>query len=247
MLKINNLKKSFGGIVATDNVNLELKKQTINAIIGPNGAGKTTLFNLITGKLKTDAGSVFIEDREITNLDETETTHIGIARAFQITNIFPNLTVYESIKLALLSKKNGLNNMWTRFKDHNINSDADDIMKLAGLIKSKNLVSSELSHGDQKLLDIALALCLKPKLLLLDEPTAGMGPEERWKMIDRIKELWKKTQITILFIEHDMDIVFGIAQKIFVLQQGAILATGKPKDIKKNQKVIKAYLGGGKK
>tara|TARA_Y100001936_G_C15955751_1_gene602764 strand:- start:368 stop:1111 length:744 start_codon:yes stop_codon:yes gene_type:complete len=247
MLKINNLKKSFGGIVATDNVNLELKKQTINAIIGPNGAGKTTLFNLITGKLKTDAGSVFIEDREITNLDETETTHIGIARAFQITNIFPNLTVYESIKLALLSKKNGLNNMWTRFKDHNINSDADDIMKLAGLIKSKNLVSSELSHGDQKLLDIALALCLKPKLLLLDEPTAGMGPEERWKMIDRIKELWKKTQITILFIEHDMDIVFGIAQKIFVLQQGAILAAGKPKDIKKNQKVIKAYLGGGKK
>tara|TARA_Y100001935_G_scaffold59690_1_gene49959 strand:- start:3479 stop:4222 length:744 start_codon:yes stop_codon:yes gene_type:complete len=247
MLKINNLKKSFGGIVATDNVNLELKKQTINAIIGPNGAGKTTLFNLITGKLKTDAGSVFIEDREITNLDETETTHIGIARAFQITNIFPNLTVYESIKLALLSKKNGLNNMWTRFKDHNINSDADDIMKLAGLIKSKNLVSSELSHGDQKLLDIALALCLKPKLLLLDEPTAGMGPEERWKMIDRIKELWKKTKITILFIEHDMDIVFGIAQKIFVLQQGAILAAGKPKDIKKNQKVIKAYLGGGKK
>ena len=247
MLKINNLKKSFGGIVATDNVNLELEKQTINAIIGPNGAGKTTLFNLITGKLKTDAGSVFIEDREITNLDETETTHIGIARAFQITNIFPNLTVYESIKLALLSKKNGLNNMWTRFKDHNINSDADDIMKLAGLIKSKNLVSSELSHGDQKLLDIALALCLKPKLLLLDEPTAGMGPEERWKMIDRIKELWKKTKITILFIEHDMDIVFGIAQKIFVLQQGAILATGKPKDIKKNQKVIEAYLGGGKK
>ena len=247
MLKINNLKKSFGGIIATDNVNLELEKQTINAIIGPNGAGKTTLFNLITGKLKTDSGSIFIENIEITNLDETETTHIGIARAFQITNIFPNLTVYESIKLALLSKKNGLNNMWTRFKDHKVNSDADDIMRLAGLIKSKNIVSSELSHGDQKLLDIALALCLKPKLLLLDEPTAGMGPEERWKMIDRIKELWKKTKITIVFIEHDMDIVFGIAQKIFVLQQGAILAEGKPQDIKKNQKVIKAYLGGGKK
>ena len=247
MLKINNLKKSFGGIVATDNVNLELEKQTINAIIGTNGAGKTTLFNLITGKLKTDSGSIFIENREITNLDETETTHIGIARAFQITNIFPNLTVYESIKLALLSKKNGLNNMWTRFKDHKVNSDADDTMKLAGLIKTKNTVSSELSHGDQKLLDIALALCLKPKLFLLDEPTAGMGPEERWKMIDRIKELWKKTKITILFIEHDMDIVFGIAQKIFVLQQGAILAAGNPKDIKKNQKVNKAYLGGGKK
>ena len=247
MLKINNLvdfKKCKSFIKP---VNLELEKQTINAIIGPNGAGKTTLFNLITGKLKTDSGSIFIENRELTNLDETETTHIGIARAFQITNIFPNLTVYESIKLALLSKKNGLNNMWTRFKDHKVNNDADDIMKLAGLIKSKNTVSSELSHGDQKLLDIALALCLKPKLLLLDEPTAGMGPEERWKMIDRIKELWKKTKITIVFIEHDMDIVFGIAQKIFVLQQGAILAEGNPQEIKKNQKVIKAYLGGGKK
>ena len=118
---------------------------------------------------------------------------------------------------------------------------------MQGLTKSKNIISSELSHGDQKLLDIALALCLKPKLLLLDEPTAGMGPEERWKMIDRIRELWKKTKITILFIEHDMDIVFGIAQKIYVLQQGAVLAAGQPKDIKKNQKVIKAYLGGGKK
>ena len=226
MLKINNLKKSFGGIVATDNVNLELEKQTINAIIGPNGAGKTTLFNLITGKLKSDSGSIFIENREITNLDETETTHIGIARAFQITNIFPNLTVYESIKLALLSKKNGLNNMWTRFKNHKVNNDAG---------------------GQKKKLVIALSLLSEPKLLLLDEPTAGMGPEERWKMIDRIKELWKKTKITIVFIEHDMDIVFGIAQKIFVLQQGAILAEGNPQEIKKNQKVIKAYLGGGKK
>ena len=247
MLKINNLVKSFGGIIATDKVNLELQKQTINAVIGPNGAGKTTLFNLITGKLKPDSGKVFIEGKEITNLDETETTHMGIARAFQITNIFPNLTVYESIKLAILSKQNGLNNMWTRFKDHNVNGEANNIMNLAGLTKSKNIISSELSHGDQKLLDIALALCLKPKLLLLDEPTAGMGPEERWKMIDRIRELWKKTKITILFIEHDMDIVFGIAQKIYVLQQGAVLAAGQPKDIKKNQKVIKAYLGGGKK
>ncbi|MBT35544.1 MAG: ABC transporter ATP-binding protein [Rickettsiales bacterium] len=247
MLKINNLEKSFGGIIATDNVTLELQKQTINAVIGPNGAGKTTLFNLITGKLKPDSGKVFVENKEITNLNETETTQMGIARAFQITNIFPNLTVYESIKLAILSKHNGLNNMWTRFKDHNVNYEADKIMELAGLTKSKNIISSELSHGDQKLLDIALALCLKPKLLLLDEPTAGMGPEERWKMIDRIKELWKKTKITILFIEHDMDIVFGIAQKIYVLQQGAILAEGQPKDIKKDQKVIKAYLGGGKK
>jgi len=247
MLKLTKLSKSFGGVVATNNVSLELKKQTINAVIGPNGAGKTTLFNLITGKLISDSGKIYLDNNNITNLSEPEITHLGIARAFQITNIFPSLTVYESIKLALLSKSNGLNNMWTRFKNHQINNSANEIIELAGMVKSKNIVSSELSHGDQKLLDIALALSLNPKILLLDEPTAGMGPEERWKMIERIKDLWKKTKMTILFIEHDMDIVFDIAQKIYVLQQGAILAEGSPQIIKKDKEVIKAYLGGGKK
>ncbi len=247
MLKLTKLSKSFGGVVATNNVSLELKKQTINAVIGPNGAGKTTLFNLITGKLISDSGKIYLDNNNITNLSEPEITHLGIARAFQITNIFPSLTVYESIKLALLSKSNGLNNMWTRFKDHQINNSANEIIELAGMVKSKNIVSSELSHGDQKLLDIALALSLNPKILLLDEPTAGLGPEERWKMIERIKDLWKKTKMTILFIEHDMDIVFDIAQKIYVLQQGAILAEGSPQIIKKDKEVIKAYLGGGKK
>ena len=247
MLKLKKLSKSFGGVVATNNVSLELKKQTINAVIGPNGAGKTTLFNLITGKLISDSGKIYLDNNNITNLSEPEITHLGIARAFQITNIFPSLTVYESIKLALLSKSNGLNNMWTRFKNHQINNSANEIIELAGMVKSKNIVSSELSHGDQKLLDIALALSLNPKILLLDEPTAGMGPEERWKMIERIKDLWKKTKMTILFIEHDMDIVFDIAQKIYVLQQGAILAEGSPQIIKKDKEVIKAYLGGGKK
>ena len=246
-LELKNVTKDFGSTSIIRGANLGIKKGEIHSLIGPNGAGKSTLYNLISGVYKVTSGYIKFNGLNIENLPSHEIYRLGLSRSFQITNIFPNLTVYESIKLALLSKKNGLNNMWTRFKDHKVNNDADDIMKLAGLIKSKNTVSSELSHGDQKLLDIALALCLKPKLLLLDEPTAGMGPEERWKMIDRIKELWKKTKITILFIEHDMDIVFGIAQKIYVLQQGAILAEGQPKDIKKDQKVIKAYLGGGKK
>ena len=160
MLKLINLSKSFGGIFATNNVSLELKKESINAVIGPNGAGKTTLFNLITGKLKADSGKVFLEEQNITNLSETEITHLGIARAFQIANIFPTLSVYESIKLAILSKKHGLYNMWGRFSDHSINIEANQIAKLSGLYKVKNIICSELSHGDQKLLDIALALAL---------------------------------------------------------------------------------------
>tara|TARA_B110000196_G_scaffold30804_1_gene23354 strand:- start:280 stop:1023 length:744 start_codon:yes stop_codon:yes gene_type:complete len=247
MLKIDKVSKSFGGIIATDNVSMEIQPNSINALIGPNGAGKTTLFNLITGKIDIDEGQIFIENNNITNLKETDITHLGIARAFQITNIFPTLSVQDSIKVALLAKQYGLNNMWNRFKAHSINNEAESIAKLSGLTKSYNTISSALSHGDQKLLDIALALALKPKVLLLDEPTAGMGPEERWKMIDRIQKLWKKTKMTVLFIEHDMDIVFDIAQNIYVLQQGAIIAEGTPKEIKSNKKVIKAYLGGGKK
>jgi len=247
MLKIDKVSKSFGGIIATNNVSIELKPNSINALIGPNGAGKTTLFNLITGKINIDKGQVFIKNNNITNLKETEITRLGVARAFQITNIFPSLTVKESIKLALLAKQHGLNNMWDRFITHSINEETENIAKLAGLTKVYNTISSELSHGDQKLLDVALALALKPRVLLLDEPTAGMGPEERWKMIKKIQDLWEKTKMTILFIEHDMDIVFDIAQKIYVLQQGAIIAEGNPSEIKNNQKVIKAYLGGGKK
>ena len=247
MLKIDKVSKSFGGIIATDNVSMEIQPNSINALIGPNGSGKTTLFNLITGKIDIDEGQIFIENNNITNLKESEITHLGIARAFQITNIFRTLSVKDSIKVALLAKQHGLNNMWNRFKTHSINNEAESIAKLSGLTKSYNTISSALSHGDQKLLDIALALALKPKVLLLDEPTAGMGPEERWKMIDRIQKLWKKTKMTVLFIEHDMDIVFDIAQNIYVLQQGAIIAEGTPKEIKSNKKVIKAYLGGGKK
>ena len=247
MLKLDKLSKSFGGILATDNVSLELKPNSINAVIGPNGAGKTTLINLITGKISLDKGQIFIGNKNITNLTESEITHLGVARAFQITNIFPTLSVKDSIKVALLAKQHGLNNMWNRFKTHSINNEAEIIAKLSGWTKSYDTISSELSHGDQKLLDIALALALKPKVLLLDEPTAGMGPEERWKMIDRIQKLWEKTKMTVLFIEHEMDIVFDTAQNIYVLQQGSIIAEGTPKEIKNNKKVIEAYLGGGKK
>ena len=247
MLILKNVTKSFGGIMATKDISMKLKPGSINAIIGPNGAGKTTLFNLITGKIKSDTGNIFIENKNITGLSEVEITHLGIARAFQITNIFPTFTVKESIMAAILSKYSGLHNVWLRFKSHPVQEESENVAKITGLEKVLNIRGEELSHGDQKLLDIALALAMKPKILLLDEPTAGMGPEERWKMINKVKELWKKTKMTLVFIEHDMDIVFDVAQKVFVLQQGKILAEGLPKEIRKNQGVIDAYLGGGQK
>ena len=247
MLVLKNVTKSFGGIMATKDISMKLKPGSINAIIGPNGAGKTTLFNLISGKIKSDTGNIFIENKNITGLSEVEITHLGIARAFQITNIFPTFTVKESIMAAILSKYSGLHNVWLRFKSHPVQEESENVAKITGLEKVLNIRGEELSHGDQKLLDIALALAMKPKILLLDEPTAGMGPEERWKMINKVKELWKKTKMTLVFIEHDMDIVFDVAQKVFVLQQGKILAEGLPKEIRKNQGVIDAYLGGGQK
>ena len=247
MLVLKNVTKSFGGIMATKDISMKLKPGSINAIIGPNGAGKTTLFNLITGKIKSDTGNIFIGNKNITSLSEVEITRLGIARAFQITNIFPTFTVKESIMAAILAKYNGLHNVWLRFKSHPVQEESENVAKITGLEKVLNIRGEELSHGDQKLLDIALALAMKPKILLLDEPTAGMGPEERRKMINKVKELWKKTKMTLVFIEHDMDIVFDVAQKVFVLQQGKILAEGLPKEIKKNQGVIDAYLGGGQK
>ena len=243
MLVLKNVTKSFGGIMATKDISMKLKPGSINAIIGPNGGGKTTLFNLITGKIKSDTGNIFIENKNITGLSEVEITHLGIARAFQITNIFPTFTVKESIMAAILSKYSGLHNVWLRFKSHPVQEESENVAKITGLEKVLNIRGEELSHGDQKLLDIALALAMKPKILLLDEPTAGMGPEERWKMINKVKELWKKTKMTLVFIEHDMDIVFDVAQKVFVLQQGKILAEGLPKEIRKNKGVIDAYLG----
>ena len=247
MLVLKNVTKSFGGITATKDISMKLKPGSINAIIGPNGAGKTTLFNLITGKIKSDTGNIFIENKNITGLSEVEITHLGIARAFQITNIFPTFTVKESIMAAILAKYNGLHNVWLRFKSHPVQEESENVAKITGLEKVLNIRGEELSHGDQKLLDIALALAMQPKILLLDEPTSGMGPEERRKMINKVKELWKKTKMTLVFIEHDMDIVFDVAQKVFVLQQGKILAEGLPKEIRKNQGVIDAYLGGGQK
>ena len=242
-LELRNLRKNFGGVVATDDVSLVFEPGTLSAIIGPNGAGKTTLFHLITGKLPPSAGAVLLDGTVITGLDRREIVRRGIGRAFQVANLFPSFSVAHALAAALMAHEGRTASLLRGFPPADIAMRAEEVMALCGLTHLAQRESKNLSHGDQKLLDIALALALNPKVLLLDEPTAGMGPDERWRMIERVHELWQARGLTLVFIEHDMDIVFKIAQSVRVLRYGAVLAEGPPEEIRRNPAVIEAYLG----
>lgn len=243
MLKVEDLHKSFGGVSAMNGVSLEFPERSLSAVIGPNGAGKTTFFNLITGAFAPDAGRVLLAGEDIAGMSAPQIVRRGIGRAFQIANIFPTLTVREAIYGAVNAHRHRHAKLARRFPLAESQAKADEVLQLVGLNARADTLSGNLSHGDQKLLDIALALALEPKVLLLDEPTAGMGPEERWQMIDTVYQLWQRKQVTLIFIEHDMDIVFKYAQSIRVLSYGSVLAEGTAEEVRRNPKVIEAYLG----
>ena len=243
MLNIKNINKSFGGVVATNNVSLSFEEGSLSSIIGPNGAGKTTLFNLITGKIKPDSGEILLAGENITNLSPREIVLKGIGRAFQIANIFPTLTVKEALMASLASRLGISEKLFKPFYSKDLQNKSEELLDTLEMNDISNDLCSNISHGDQKVLDIGLALSLEPKVLMLDEPTAGMGPEERWQMVSTIERLWKLKNVTLIFIEHDMDIVFKISQKINVLRYGSLIASGNSSEIKNNKEVIDAYLG----
>ncbi len=243
MLQVEHLRKSFGGVVATNDVSMDFPSRSLTAVIGPNGAGKTTFFNLVSGHLRADAGRVVFDGEDITPLSSLQIVRRGLARAFQVASIFPDLTLEDSLIAAVTSHQRRSFVTGQRFPLAAARERAHEIMEMLDLTTRARALSRSLPHGDQKLLDIALALALEPKLLMLDEPTAGMGSEERWQMIEKVRELWQSQHLTIIFIEHDMDIVFRVAQRIFVLKYGTLLAEGTPAEIRANQDVIDAYLG----
>jgi branched-chain amino acid transport system ATP-binding protein len=243
MLRISGLTKRFGGISAISDVTMNFEAGTLTAVIGPNGAGKSTFFNLISGAFRPDAGEVLFKGENITGLNRAAIVRRGIGRAFQVASFFPSMTVAENLMAAIAAHRGQWGDLNHRFPRQGVRARALEVAEMLGLQDSAGVLSANLSHGDQKLLDIALALALEPSMLLLDEPTAGMGPEERWRMIEKVQRLWQVQNLTLAFIEHDMDIVFGIASSIRVLCYGRVLAEGTPAEIRANPAVIEAYLG----
>lgn len=243
MLKLENVRKAFGGVVATNDVSLEFPERSLSAIIGPNGAGKTTLFNLITGHLVPDSGRIELAGEDIGGLKPAAIVDKGIGRAFQIASIFPSMTVEEALISAATAHLGQSGRLFQAFPPPAAKARAEAMIELLQMGAVARRKCSNISHGDQKLLDVGLALALDPKVLLLDEPTAGMGPEERWEMINTVRRLWETQDMTLIFIEHDMGIVFEVAQTINVLKYGAVLASGPPEAIRGNPDVIEAYLG----
>jgi branched-chain amino acid transport system ATP-binding protein len=242
MLRVESIFKSFEDFMAVNGANLTVEKGEIVAVIGPNGAGKTTLFNLITGLLKPDRGRIFFKGEDITPLPPYEICKKGITRSFQIVNIFPRLTVFGNVQVAVLSHQRRSSNLF-RLAESLAVKETREILETVGLLDKEKHIAGSLSHGDQKILEIAIALGNDPELLILDEPTAGMSPEETQKTMELVKRLAKMRGLTILFCEHDMEIVFSIAQRIMVMRHGRTIIQGTPEEVRKNQEVQEAYLG----
>ncbi len=243
MLEVQGVVKSFDDFLAVNEAHLRVQKGEIVAVIGPNGAGKTTLFNLITGILQRDRGKVLFKGEDISGLPPFEICRRGISRSFQIVNVFPRLTAFENVQVAVLSHQQK-SNVLLRPAQSLAVVETRSLLESVGLAGKEDHIVGSLSHGDQKILEMAIALGNEPELLILDEPTAGMSPEETFTNIELIKRLARTRGLTILFCEHDMDIVFSISQSIMVMHQGRTLIQGAPEEVRNHPEVQSAYLGG---
>lgn len=243
MLEVKSLSKAFAGFQAVNRAHLTVEKGEIVAVIGPNGAGKTTLFNLITGIIKPDSGQILFKNEDIAGLSPHEVCRKRISRSFQVVNVFLRLTVFENVQISVLSREKKTWDLFTASKSLAV-QETDRILDSVGLLSKKNRTTALLSHGDRKVLEIAMALAGNPEFLILDEPTAGMASEETSRCIDLIHKLSQTMGLTILFCEHDMEIVFGIANRIMVMVRGGTIIQGTCEEVRCNEAVQNAYLGG---
>ena len=244
LLQLQNVSRRFGALKALTDISLDVQPGELRAVIGPNGAGMTTLFNLISGFFPPSDGQITFDGKPIQTVNPGELVKRGIIRTFQITEIFRSLTVYENLRIAVeIAQGVNLRPWMTRALRKRIDDQVEELMHLVKISGKAGRVTGELSHGDQRVVEVGIALSRSPKLLLLDEPTAGMGDEETHHMTALIRDLNKNRGITTLFVEHDMEIVFGIADRITVLDNGSLLAEGTADEISSNPKVQAAYLG----
>jgi branched-chain amino acid transport system ATP-binding protein len=244
LLSITNVSRRFGSLVAVDNVSMDVEAGELRAVIGPNGAGKTTFFNLISGFLRPSSGRIMFDDDDITQALPARRVWRGIARTFQITEVFPELTVRENLRIAVEVASGYRLRPWvSRAAAGEVAGRVDELVGMGGISGVAHRLVGELSHGDQRATEIMMALALKPRLLLLDEPTAGMGDQETFDITQLIRRLHRAQNLTVVLIEHDMRVIFHLADRITVLAEGAVLAEGTPGEIAVNDAVQAAYLG----
>ena len=244
VLQVNGASKRFGSLIAVDDVSLTIEPGELRAIIGPNGAGKTTFFNLVSGLFAPTSGSILFEGRDISALSSDERVRRGMARTFQITEIFPELSVADNIRVAVeIAAGYRLRPWLARAARASVDARVSELLVLSGLASKKNVRVGVLSHGDQRASEIMMSLALRPRLLMLDEPTAGMGDQETYEIARLVRRLHRREGLTIMLIEHDMRVVFNLADRIMVLAEGRVLAEGTPEEIAVSERVQAAYLG----
>ena len=244
LLRVETVSKHFGSLVAVSGVSMSVEPGDLRAVIGPNGAGKTTFFNLITGWFRPTSGRIIFDGEDVTGLLPARRVWRGIARTFQITEVFPELSVHENLRIPVEVASGFRLKPWlSRAADAKVRERVAELLQMGGLADKAGRMVGELSHGDQRSTEIMMAIALNPRLLLLDEPTAGMGEQETFEIIQLIRRLHKDNKLTIVLIEHDMRVVFHLADRIMVLDQGKFLAEGTPAEIAANEAVQTAYLG----
>jgi branched-chain amino acid transport system ATP-binding protein len=244
LLQIENLNKFFGRVKAAVNINLSFEEGVLTSIIGPNGAGKSTLINMLSGSLPADSGRIFFQGMDITGMPIHRRVRLGLCRSFQVVNVFPELTVFDNILLPTLASRNRSRRLFGSLaRESAVNREVNEILELIGLATEARTTASALSHGDERVLEVGIAMAARPKLLFLDEPTAGMNPVERVQILENIRRLSVQGRTTFVIVEHDMDIVFSLSQRVIVLHYGEIIGDGTADEIKNDSRVREVYLG----